>query len=534
MLYSHQPLSLRARLGLGFGFILLLLVAVAAFGTLQMRRLNDDTQYVTEVGVPSLKAIADTRQRFEDVRRQTALHIMLDSEAEMAGMDERVAKSRTLLERTTQHYAGAQASTEARQRVDAVNAAVAEYLLLWSRMRQLSAAKLADPQARAQAQRLYIGEGREAYDKASSAIDELWAYEERVQKLNADAAAATYNTGMYAATALAALACVFAVAAATLTVNSVTRQIGGEPSYASQVVARIAAGDLSLQVNIRKGDNQSLLSAIEGMKVRLSQAVRQIHVSADFVAQSSSTVAGSSADLSQRTDEQATSLQQTAASLEQLSSSVASNAQSVDSAVSLASATNHIAIAGGEMMSAVVTTMHDMSASSRRVLEITSVIDAIAFQTNILSLNAAVEAARAGEHGRGFAVVAAEVRTLARSSAEAAKEIKQLICESVARVDDGAALVDRAGETITEVVQKVSEVTSLIRQVGSSTAEQAVGIEQVSQAMMQLDEMTVRNAGLADQSVQVSDALSGQARALVDSIGYFRPAANPHPAPAEA
>ncbi|MCO5399400.1 methyl-accepting chemotaxis protein [Ralstonia soli] len=301
-----------------------------------------------------------------------------------------------------------------------------------------------------------------------------------------------------------------------------SRQLGGEPSYAADIARRIAAGDLAVHVQTRPGDRDSMLFAMAQMQQQLTGTIGNIKSSADSIASATKQIAAGNADLSQRTEEQASSLEETASSMEELTSIVKQNADNARQASQLAGSASDIAVKGGEVVGRVVETMAGINDSSKKIADIIGVIEGIAFQTNILALNAAVEAARAGEQGRGFAVVAGEVRSLAQRSATAAKEIKELIGDSVGRVRNGSALVAEAGEVIEEVVVAVRRVTDIMGEISAASDEQSSGIEQVNQAVNQMDEVTQQNAALVEQAAAAALSLEEQAQRLRGAVSAFR------------
>jgi methyl-accepting chemotaxis protein len=307
-----------------------------------------------------------------------------------------------------------------------------------------------------------------------------------------------------------------------LVVRSVEKSLGGDPEVAVKVAHRIAAGDLGGDVALRPGDRDSLMAAMKAMRDALAGIVGQVRAGTDLIATASGEIASGNLDLSSRTEEQASSLEETAASMEELTATVKQSAENARQASELAESASNVAGRGGVVVSKVVDTMTSIHDSSSKIVDIISVIDGIAFQTNILALNAAVEAARAGEQGRGFAVVAAEVRNLAQRSAAAAKEIKTLIGASVARVGDGTRLVQEAGATMEEIVASVQRVSGMIGAISTATQEQGAGIEHINQAIAQMDQVTQQNAALVEEAAAASEAMQEQAAKLARVVSVFK------------
>jgi methyl-accepting chemotaxis protein len=322
--------------------------------------------------------------------------------------------------------------------------------------------------------------------------------------------------------AAGAMTVLLAVALGIWITRGIVRSLGGEPADAADVAARIAQGDLSVAVPVAPNDHASLMASLESMRQQLKSIVAGIQSSAESIKISAGEIAQGNMDLSQRTEEQAASLEETAASMEELTSTVRQNTANAKQANALAGGACAVAMRGGEVVHQVVETMQSISRSSDRVAEIISVIEGIAFQTNILALNAAVEAARAGEQGRGFAVVAGEVRTLAQRSASAAKEIKELIHDSVQHVAEGSEQVERAGATMHDIVKAVREMTDIMSEIATASEEQGTGIEQVNNAVGQMDEVTQQNAALVEQASAAAQAMSEQATALRDAVSVFK------------
>jgi methyl-accepting chemotaxis protein len=304
--------------------------------------------------------------------------------------------------------------------------------------------------------------------------------------------------------------------------RSIQRTIGGDPAYAAAVAMRIADGDMTVQIDTHERDGSSLIYAMKRMRDGLTSTISQIKTSADSVSTAAKEISHGNTDLSQRTEEQAASLQQTAASMEQITSTVRQTAENAKQASQLADSAAEITNRGGGMVGEVVNTMRDISGESHKMVEIISVIEGIAFQTNILALNAAVEAARAGEQGRGFAVVASEVRTLAQRSATAAKEIRELIQTSVDKVGSGSELVEKAGNTMQEAQAAIGRVTGIVREIASAAAEQSSGIDQVNIAVTQMDEVTQQNAALVEEASAAAQSLEEQAAQLKGLVASFK------------
>jgi methyl-accepting chemotaxis protein len=303
----------------------------------------------------------------------------------------------------------------------------------------------------------------------------------------------------------------------------IVRSVSGPLKNSIEIARRVADGDLTQRIEVTSRDEVGqLLQALKDMNTSLGNIVGEVRSTTDSISTAASEVASGNSDLSQRTEEQASSLEETASSMEELTSTVRQNAENAKQANQLAANASDIAVKGGVAVNEVVQTMGSISASSKKIMDIISVIEGIAFQTNILALNAAVEAARAGEQGRGFAVVAAEVRNLAQRSAAAAKEITALIDDSVDKVEIGSRQVDKAGETMNEIVQAVKRVTDIMAEIAAASNEQSAGIEQVNQALVQMDEVTQQNAALVEEAAASAEAMQEQAGSLMKAVSMFK------------
>ncbi|MFW5723710.1 MAG: methyl-accepting chemotaxis protein [Halochromatium sp.] len=305
-------------------------------------------------------------------------------------------------------------------------------------------------------------------------------------------------------------------------IAGINRQLGAEPYQVAAIVNQVADQDLSLEIHTKASDSSSVLFAMKRMVGQLASVIGEVRQSGQAIHGGASEIATGNADLSSRTEQQASALAQTASSMEELTATVRQNADNARQASGLALEASSTAERGGEVVGQVVETMHGISDSSRQIAEITNVIDSIAFQTNILALNASVEAARAGEQGRGFAVVAGEVRNLASRSADAAKEIKTLIDGAVSQIQAGSTLAERAGATMHEVVEAVRRVTDIMDEISAASQEQSQGIDQVSQAVGQMDQVTQQNAALVQEASAAAASLEEQASRMEQAISTFR------------
>jgi methyl-accepting chemotaxis protein len=360
------------------------------------------------------------------------------------------------------------------------------------------------------------------YLEASKNISALIQYQINDSKKEYEASVARFSWLFRAVLIFVLAAIIGGLVHSLLFARNLGRLLGGEPAEAQAITNNIANGDLTSAITVKSGDTTSIMARINAMQTNLRTLITHIQVSAESISSGAQEISAGNTNLSQRTEEQASSLEETASSMEQMASTVKQNAENAKQANIMATEASAVAIKGGAVVSNVVRTMADINTSSKKIADIIGVIDSIAFQTNILALNAAVEAARAGEQGRGFAVVAAEVRSLAQRSATAAKEIKQLIGDSVEKVAGGTQLVQQAGETMDEIVTSVKKVTDIVNEIAAASQEQSAGIDQVNNAITNMDEVTQQNAALVEQAAAAAASLESKAQELTNATSKFR------------
>jgi len=503
------------RLGLGFAVVLALLLIVAGAGMRGVMDVNDDLRVMYEERAVPIEQIGEMNKLM--LRNRILVMDMMANPAE-ANVAKREKELRANVERVDAVWASfskGNMSANMRDEVETVREFRKVYLTK-GLLPIYEAVRAGKPD---EAAKIYEEVLSPVAAKLSDALCSLADGEVAAGRREFEKSQAEAKVLLGTVIGVAALALTLGVVLAWL----ITRSITGPLVTAVDVAETVARGDLTTRLDVSSRDETGrLLSALQNMVQSLVKVVGTVRASSDSIATGSAQIASGNADLSQRTEQQASNLEQTAASMEELSGTVKNSAETARQAAELARSASDVAMKGGDVVGKVVSTMDEISASSRKISDIIGVIDGIAFQTNILALNAAVEAARAGEQGRGFAVVAGEVRSLAQRSAEAAKEIKTLIGASVDRVEAGSRLVNDAGSTMEDIVVQVRKVADLIGEISSATVEQTSGIGQVSTAVSQLDEATQQNAALVEQSAAAADSLNQQAAKLVEAVKLFK------------
>ncbi|MEI7256037.1 methyl-accepting chemotaxis protein [Dickeya dadantii] len=511
--------KLGTMLNAGFALVIVIGLLVATFGRTQLAGLGDDIDHLSTTTLTNMMLIQEAKTGF-DTNSRLVRNIALSNDPERIArekqlIDRQIARNTEVLKQLSERLD----TPETRDHLNQLTLARPAYLKAFNNAVQLGIS--GQSEQREQARELILNDMQTAQNGVFKALDNMLDFQKKItMNVVADSMQNARSDGTLML-ALALVAAVLGALTAWLITRTVKGQLGGEPVYAAAVAQRISDGNLAFNVELRAGDDHSVLAAMNDMREKLGQIVTQVRQSSESIATGASEIAAGSTDLSQRTEEQAASLQQTAASMEQMSQTIRQNGDTVRTATKLAQSASSTAAKGGEAVNNIVRTMEDISVSSHKIGDIISVIDGIAFQTNILALNAAVEAARAGEQGRGFAVVAGEVRNLAQRSASAAKEIKELITASVEKVETGSTLVSEAGSTIDELVKQARHVADLIGEIGVTTHEQESGISQINDAVNQLDQVTQQNASLVEESASAADSLSDQAARLVELMSIF-------------
>ncbi|QBP77243.1 methyl-accepting chemotaxis protein [Herbaspirillum huttiense] len=509
-----SKLTIRARLIFVISFLALMLVGSGVLGLVGLRSTNAQMRSLYEDRLVAFSQLERMSAALDAARNGISTSIVGDSGDIDANMD-RIEKAIKANDAIVKQYQDTQLTSDERVLLDKLIP-----------QRQKFVTDGIKPAAEALRNRdfqgaieLYGGVMLKLYADAHTTLAQLMDLQRTVGRELHEQAQQRYQTLLVVMGVAMAAGLFVALLMGVLLVRAISRPL----QRAVTVAQAVAAGDLTQQIDVHSQDETGqLMQALRQMNDNLQGIVGQVRLSTDTIATASSEIAHGNLDLSSRTEQQAGALEETASAMEQLTSTVRHNADSAQQAKELAHSASEVAVRGGEVVRQVVDTMSSINQSSSKIVDIISVIDGIAFQTNILALNAAVEAARAGEQGRGFAVVASEVRSLAQRSAAAAKEIKVLIDDSVTRVGTGSALVAQAGQTIDEVVRSVQRVSEVVTDISAAGQEQSQGIEEVNNAITQMDETTQQNAALVEQAAAAAQSMQEQAARLSEAVSVFR------------
>ena len=509
-----KNLKISTRLSGAFALLVLMLLGVTVAAMTQLAAMRSATAEITDNWLPSVEVVNAIDAQTAELRMIVLTHVMNTDAAEIAKIDKRLVDGRAKLVELRKQYERLISTPEEKKLYDEFAANWGKYISVNDGALELSR-KNQNDDARA----IVEGESLRLYNTSGEYLDKLVKMNNDGAEQARKASERTYNQARTTLVVVAVLAIALAIAAAVWLIRSITAPL----ARAVEVADRVAGGDLTTHIDVDSRDETGqLLSALQRMQQSLVRTVSVVRQNSESVASASAQIASGNNDLSARTEQQASALEETAASMEELGSTVRQNADNARTANQLAMNAATVAAQGGEVVAEVVETMKGINASSNKIADIISVIDGIAFQTNILALNAAVEAARAGEQGRGFAVVASEVRSLAGRSAEAAKEIKSLIMASVERVEQGTLLVDKAGNTMTEVVTAIRRVTDIMGEISAASSEQSAGVGQVGEAVTQMDQATQQNAALVEEMAAAAASLNTQAGELVNAVAVFK------------
>jgi len=507
-------MSIKSRLMLVIGMLSFLLMGIGGLGLYGINQSNDGLKTVYEdrtVPAIDLSLVLDRMQR---IRLNAVMAANLRSESVAKERTAMTAQRDAEINTTWQTYMGTVLTPEEEQLANTFQQQWLAYKE--SRDRTMNLALAGDFDAAAANATTDAGPKFDAVHETMFSLIELQG---RVAEQEYAEAQSNFNSIFMIVSVAVAVGVVLALVLGMMLI----RAIIGPINEAVNVANAVASGDLTSRIDANSNNETGkLMQALKQMNDNLVDLVGKVRVGTESINTASGEIASGNSDLSQRTEEQASSLEETASSMEELTSTVRQNADNARQANQLASGASEVAVKGGAVVGQVVQTMSAINESSKKIVDIISVIDGIAFQTNILALNAAVEAARAGEQGRGFAVVATEVRTLAQRSAAAAKEIKELISDSVSKVEDGTKLVDEAGATMDEIVSSVKRVTDIMAEISAASQEQSSGIEQVNQAVTQMDEVTQQNAALVEEAAAAAESMQEQAHTLMQAVSAFR------------
>jgi methyl-accepting chemotaxis protein len=516
---NFSNLKIGTRLGLGFLCVLALMVMLGILGVTRLKQIQSTSDHIVKIKSVQRDLLTDMRINIMDraiALRNIALLTEMDAmKVESDRMESNKQKYAELESKLLKMLAD-DLSTD---KVETETLKTIKELELKTLPAFAKVAELGLKNQGEDATKVLMTEARQTMRPWLAEIDKLKKFQTESNEKLIKASEEAFKS----AVVLMVVLMVVAVAIGGFVAFFITRSIVSPLNEAINAAKLVATGDLTSNIVVLStNETGQLMQSLKEMNDSLVNIVEQVRTGTDTIASATSEIATGNLDLSSRTEQQASSLEETASSMEELTSTVKQNAENARQANQLAASASEVALRGGNVVAQVVDTMSSINESSRKIVDIISVIDGIAFQTNILALNAAVEAARAGEQGRGFAVVASEVRNLAQRSASAAKEIKELINDSVNKVDVGAKLVDQAGATMSEVVESVKRVSDVISEISAASQEQSAGIDQISQAIVNMDEVVQQNAALVEEAAAAAGSLQDQAAGLVQVVGVFK------------
>ena len=521
-----NDLKISHRLTLGFGLLALIIALMGLFSIMKVGEVQSDLKLTTGDRMPKVLSLYEVQNQVNIVARSVRNMLILSDPAQIKSERDRVESSRKAISERLDKLKDEITSDKGRAVLSTLTENRVRYVAVQDKFLGLMDSNKVD-----EARAMLVADLRTAQSAYLESVGNMIKFQ--VDLMNASAVETQSEVTTMKAELIGVILVSLALAAflAIWIIRAVTKPV----NQAVEIARSVAAGNLSTQFEAH-GTNETaqLLHALSDMQSSLVKVVDNVRQGSESVSTASAEIAQGNNDLSARTEQQASALEETAASMEQLSATVKQNADSARTANQLAMSASTVAVKGGEVVAEVVDTMKGINDASKKISDIISVIDGIAFQTNILALNAAVEAARAGEQGRGFAVVASEVRSLAGRSADAAKEIKSLISTSVERVEHGTALVDNAGATMTEVVSSIKRVTDLMGEISAASTEQSQGVMQVGEAVMQMDQVTQQNAALVEEMAAAATSLKSQAQELVQTVAVFNLGDSHRTAPARA
>jgi methyl-accepting chemotaxis protein len=502
-------MKVSTRLALAFGVVVFLLLSVITVGVSRMASINEGLRSITEENNVESRHAVQMRAAAFQVSVSIRNLMLMNQDAQLQSEETKLHKA---LERfdaeadAMQKLFGSLPGTSATEK-DLLASVRKQWTELLPEFDK--AAKLGIARKQAEAFQYYFTSGASERNSAMrDTLDQLAEFEDKLNDQETAKARETYANARTLILSLGAVAVILAIGAAMLVTRSVLKQLGGEPAYAASVLQSVAAGDLSISVEVKNGDESSMLYAVRNMVTKLSSIITEVNAASQALAGAAEEVSSTSQSLSQASSEQAAGVEQTSAAIEQMTASISQNTENAKVTDGMATKAAGEAAEGGEAVNATVAAM-------KQIAQKISIIDDIAYQTNLLALNAAIEAARAGEHGKGFAVVAAEVRKLAERSQVAAQEIGTVATGSV-------ELAEKAGALLSEMVPSIKKTSDLVQEISAASQEQSSGVAQINSAVTQLSQTTQQNASASEELAATAEEMSGQAEQLQSTMAFFK------------